>query len=142
MVSGIGLLIFYFINHHWQWYLAGRIGMSAMLVFTAIGHFAFPKGMAMMLPSLLPYKDAIVLITGLIELAAAVGLLLPAMYRTTGWWLILFFVAILPANISAALRQVDYQKATTNGKGPAYLWFRVPLQLFFIAWVYVCAVRA
>jgi uncharacterized membrane protein len=137
----ISLLVFYFVRHSWQWSVAGRIGMSAMLLFTAIGHFAFSDGMQMMMPKAFPFKKALVLITGFIEIAAAIGLVLTYWHVTTGWWLIAFFIFILPANISAALRHVDYQKGTNAGNGPSYLWFRVPLQLLFIAWVYWFAIH-
>jgi uncharacterized membrane protein len=50
--------------------------------------------------------------------------------------LIVFFLSILPANVNAAIKRIDYQKGTSTGKGVQYLWFRVPLQLFFIGWVY------
>jgi hypothetical protein len=43
---------------------------------------------------------------------------------------------ILPANIKEAIDHVDYQNATFEGKGLSYLWFRIPLQLLFIAWTY------
>jgi uncharacterized membrane protein len=59
----------------------------------------------------------------------------------TAWLLILFFFLILPANINAAVNKIDYQKGTTDGNGLNYLWFRVPLQVFFIAWVYFFGVR-
>jgi len=35
--------------------LAGRISMAIMLLFTSIGHFAFSKGMVMMMPDFLPF---------------------------------------------------------------------------------------
>jgi hypothetical protein len=41
----------------------------------------------------------------------------------------------LSANINAAIHKVDYEKATYEGPGISYLWFRIPLQLLFIAWV-------
>lgn len=119
---------------------AARIAMAAMLAFTAMGHFAFTKGMAMMLPAAVPFRVVIVYLTGFIEIAAAIGLMLGAYYHVTGEALILFFILMLPANIYAALNHVDYQKGTTNGNGPGYLWFRVPLQVMFIVWVYVSAV--
>jgi uncharacterized membrane protein len=50
--------------------------------------------------------------------------------------LIVFFVCILPANINAAVMKVNYEKANYEGNDLRYLWFRVPLQLFFIAWVW------
>ena len=121
--------------------LSGRIAMSAMLLFTAVGHFAFTKGMAMMLPPSMPYKTEIVYLTGIIEIAAAVGLLIPNLRETAAWLLIAFFVLILPANIYAAVKQIDYQKATFEGNGLTYLWFRVPLQILFIIWTYVSAIK-
>lgn len=122
--------------------LAGRIAMAAMLVLTSIGHFMFNKGMSMMLPDFIPYKNEIIYLTGVLELLAAIGLLLPKFQVITGWLLILFFIMILPSNIYAAINHVDLQKATYNGEGPGYLWYRIPLQVFYIAWVYFSAVKS
>ena len=66
---------------------AGRIAMSAMLLFTAVGHFAFTEGMAMMLPPFVPYKQEMVYFTGLVEIAAAFGLLIPRFRLATAWLL-------------------------------------------------------
>jgi uncharacterized membrane protein len=130
----ISLLIIYLFDHTWQYIWAGNIGMSAMLLFTAMGHFVFINGMAKMLPSFLPFKKEIVGLTGFIEIAAAIGLLIPSARYGTAMSLIIFFILILPANILAALKNVDYQKGTQDGPGIGYLWFRIPLQIFFIAW--------
>lgn len=133
----IALLFLSFTGKGWNIPLAGRIGMAMMLLFTAVGHFTFAKGMSLMLPDFIPLKQLVVKGTGILEIAAALGLLFPATRTVTGWLLIIFFLLILPANIKAALHSIDYQQATFNGKGPSYLWFRIPLQLFFIAWVYL-----
>jgi uncharacterized membrane protein len=121
--------------------LSGNIAMCAMLLFTALGHFKFPEGMKMMIPPFIPFKSAMVLLTGLMEIAAGVALLFPAARYATGIFLILFFIALLPANIYAASRHLDYQKGTYDGKGPAYLWFRIPMQVLLIAWVWYFAVQ-
>lgn len=113
---------------------SGRIAMSAMLLFTAMGHFKFPDGMAMMVPEIFPFKLLLVYLTGFLEIAAAVGLLLPKFRRITGWLLIIFFLLVLPANIHAALHQVNYEQATYDGPGPSYLWIRVPMQILFMLW--------
>lgn len=115
--------------------------MSVMLAFTSIAHFVFPKGMAMMIPNFIPFKKELVYFTGITALAAAIGLLIPNLRSLTAWSLILFFVLILPANINAAIRHIDYQKGTFAGAGTNYLWFRVPLQILFILWVYFAAIR-
>src|SRR5262245_54085911 len=87
--------------------LSGRIAMSAMLLFTAIGHFKFTDGMSKMIPKFIPAKKQIVLATGVLEILAAIGLLLPSLYKITGWLLIEFFILILPANIYAAIKRID-----------------------------------
>jgi uncharacterized membrane protein len=121
--------------------LAARIGMSGMLILTGVAHFFFTKGMAMMLPAFVPMKTMIIYITGVLELIAAIGLLISEYRVKTGWGLIVFFMLLLPANIYAAVQQVNMQAGTYDGQGPQYLWYRIPLQLFFIAWVYFSAVR-
>ena len=132
LISLVGLEVF---SGEWNYRLAGNIAMASMLLFTAIGHFAFTKGMTMMLPEVVPFKKELVYSTGVIEAAAAIGLLVNPLREMTAILLIIFFVLLLPANIHAALKNVDYQKGTYDGQGLTYLWFRVPLQLFFIGWV-------
>ena len=129
-------LVLKWLHGWWDYRLAARIAMASMLLFTAIGHFAFTKGMAMMLPDFVPSKKGLVYFTGVAEIAGAIGLLLNDWFAHAGLLLILLFMVMLPANIHAASHHIDYEKATRNGKGPAYLWFRVPLQLFFVAFIY------
>jgi uncharacterized membrane protein len=116
--------------------LAGQVAMSAMLLLTASGHFKFADGMSNMLPSFIPFRKGIILITGIVELLAAIGLLVVSKRTLTAWLLIVFFILVLPANISAALRGINYEGESGGGPGPGYLWFRIPLQLLFIGWVY------
>lgn len=116
--------------------LSAQIAMAVMLAFTAIGHFKFTHGMTMMIPAFIPFKKELVYLTGFIEIAAAIGLLVPATRTVVAWLLIVFFIVLLPANINAAVKHIDLEKGTFNGPGPKYLWFRVPLQILFIGWVY------
>lgn len=115
LVSLIVLRIKY---KQYKFALSGRIAMSAMLVLTAVGHFLFTRGMAMMLPDFIPYRIELVYLTGFIELAAAIGLLLPKYSKTTAWLLIIFFIVLLPANIYAAIHRVNLQTAAFDGNGP------------------------
>jgi uncharacterized membrane protein len=121
--------------------VAGRIAMSVMLLFTAVGHFPFPKGMRLMVPDFIPFKTAIVYITGILEFVLAITLLIPSLQILTAWTLIIFFIVLVPANIKAAMEHLDYEKGTYDGKGLSYLWLRIPLQILFITWVYVFAVN-
>lgn len=137
----LSLIISKLITRQPKLILSGNIAMSAMLFFTAIGHFVYPAGMAMMLPDFIPFKLGMVYFTGFVEIAAAVGLLIPALRYWTGVLLIIFFILVLPANINAAIKQVDLKNASYTGKGLSYLCFRVPLQILFIVWVWYFAIR-
>ncbi|AWW30773.1 hypothetical protein DN752_11920 [Echinicola strongylocentroti] len=137
------VLIFTFvlavIVHYWRtktfaWAISGRIALSVMLCLTAMGHFMFTEGMSKMLPHFIPQKAFVVYFTGLIEMAAAVGIHLHKYRKSTGILLILFFLLVLPANIKASMDQLNYQTGQYDGPGVNYLWFRVPFQLLLIAW--------
>ena len=137
----IALLVTKKIHQQFKVDFSARIALSIMLCFTAIGHFVFTEGMAMMLPEILPLKNQIIYFTGVFEIVAAFLIHVSKYRKETAWVLILFFVALLPANINAALLNVDYQNATYTGVGVTYLWFRIPLQLLFILWTYFSGIR-
>jgi uncharacterized membrane protein len=130
------------LKKHFLLALSARNAMAAMLFFTAMGHFIYSGGMAMMIPSVIPMKREIVLLTGFAEVLFGVGLLIPSVYRKTGWALIFFLLLVLPANVYAAIHHIDYQNGTTEGLGLSYLFFRIPLQLFFILWVYLSCIKS
>ncbi|WP_339709424.1 DoxX family protein [uncultured Kriegella sp.] len=137
----IALFVLKIIKNEYDFLLSARIAMSIMLVFTAIGHFAFTKGMSMMIPNLIPYKESFVYLTGVFEIFMAIGLLIPRFKYIAAWTLIIFLLLMLPANIYASINHVNYQKGTFDGHGLSYLWFRIPLQILFIIWVYMCSIR-
>ncbi|RYZ98271.1 MAG: hypothetical protein EOP47_19715 [Sphingobacteriaceae bacterium] len=119
----------------------GNLAMCMMLFLTAIGHMLFTKGMVMMMPPFIPYKAALVYITGIVEILIGVALLFPVSKPYSGCFLIVFLILILPANIYGAVKHVDLQQATYTGPGPNYLWFRIPEQVFYIGWVYYFSVK-
>lgn len=118
-----------------------RIGMSIMLLFTALGHFLFPDGMAMMIPEFIPFKKELIYFTAIIEIVGAIGLHIPQFRLLTSWLLIVFFVLLLPANIKASISHLNYQNGTFDGPGIAYLWFRIPLQMLFILSIYFSSIK-
>jgi len=70
--------------------LSGKIALSVMLLFTSIGHFKFTNGMMKMLPEGMPAKKEMIWITGIIEMLAAIGIIVSSTARTTalgstGW---------------------------------------------------------
>lgn len=137
----ICLLVIKIVNKEYDWAWSGRIAMSIMLLFTAIGHFAFTKGMSMMIPKFIPYKEIFVHLTGIFEILLAISLLIPRLKYKSAWTLIIFLLLMLPANIYASINNINYQKGTFDGNGLAYLWFRIPLQFLFIIWTYFSTIR-
>ncbi|MBV4359663.1 DoxX family protein [Pinibacter aurantiacus] len=121
--------------------LAGRIAICVMLISTGIAHFVYTNGMTMMLPEFIPFRKSLVYLTGILEIAAAVALLIPSWQFAAAVFLIAFLVVLLPANIYAAYNHINYEKGTFDGDGLNYLWFRVPLQVLFIVWIYLSAIR-
>ncbi len=120
---------------------AGRIAMACMLCFTALGHFLYDKGMVAMLPNAIPFRLFIVHITGVIEILFGLGLVIPRIHKSTAYLIIIFFVSIIPSNIYAAINHINYQTGLTDGPGINYLFFRIPLQIVFILWVYFTAIK-
>jgi len=56
----ISLFVIKFLRKEYDFTLSARIAMSMMLIFTAIGHFVFTKGMSMMIPRFIPFKESFV----------------------------------------------------------------------------------
>jgi uncharacterized membrane protein len=117
----------------------GRAAMALMLVTTGISHFTNTEEMVAMMPDFLPAKREMIFFTGICELAGAVGLL----WNKTVWLasvlLIIFFILVLPANIAGSLKSVQFGGMEY---GPLYLLFRIPLQIFFIWWVWYFGIKA
>ncbi|MCF0051855.1 hypothetical protein LXM25_17440 [Dyadobacter sp. LJ53] len=141
IVFALTAIISKIFSRDWNLPLSGNLALGVMLCFTALGHFMFTKGMSMMIPDFIPFKKEVVYFTGVLEIILGLALLFPTFRPIIGIIIIVFFILILPANIYAAIKNLNYEKGTFDGEGLRYLWFRVPLQLFFIAWVWFFAVR-
>jgi uncharacterized membrane protein len=112
------------------WIGAARFALATMFVFTGVAHFGRERrDLIAMVPPALPHPDWIVNLTGLLEFAGAIGLLLPSTRLWAAWGLILLLIAMFPANISAARRGVGIR-----GRPHTPLRLRVPMQILFIAW--------
>ncbi len=117
---------------------AGIAGLPLVFLFTASGHFISTTAMAEMLPPFVPARVPLVYLTGLLEIALAAGIALPATRRPAGLAAIAVLVLFFPANIYAA---VDHIGMGGHVWGPVYLLIRAPLQIILIAWTWWFAVR-
>ena len=116
----------------------GKVALAIMLVITGASHFTNTDLMIAMLPEEVPLKKETVLFTGVLEMLASVGLIMNKTSKLTSILLITFFVVILPANIKGSIDKVQLGGME---QGVEYLYFRIPLQIFFIAWTYYFGIR-
>ncbi|MEU6073062.1 DoxX family membrane protein [Micromonospora sp. NPDC047074] len=112
------------------WHPALRVGLALMLTLTGVAHFTATRraDLIAMVPPRLPRPDLLVTVTGVLELAGAVGLLLPATARWAAAGLALLMLAMFPANVSAARRGL-----TLAGRPVTPLGARTALQVVFVA---------
>lgn len=94
------------------WPAAVTGGLAAMFALTGVSHFIGMRAeMIDMVPPALPAPGLLVTLTGVLELAGCLGLLLP---RTRPWaaaGLLLLLLAMFPANVYAALEGLTTQPA-------------------------------
>ena len=115
-----------------------RIGLTLFFLFTGVGHFIRTEPMAAMLPPSIPYRVELIYLTGVFELLGAIGVWIPKLMRIIGVCLMVMMIAVLPANIYSAFNRVEFGG---HEHGPVYLLWRVPFQLFVIAWIYFATQR-
>ena len=107
---------------------ASRLLLGAVFVGGGVLHFVRPSMYLPAMPPALPFPLALILASGVAEVAGGVGLWLPAgaWRRAAGWGLAALLVAVYPANVFMAMAGVTE---------PAWaLWARLPVQGALVAW--------
>lgn len=79
-----------------------RVVLALALVGMAFVHFTEREALARMVPPALPEPTALVIATGVLELAAAVGFLLPRFAPAAALGFSFLLIAMFPANVYAA----------------------------------------
>jgi uncharacterized membrane protein len=87
-----------------QWTL--RVVAALPLLASGLLHFTRTALLATIIPPFFPNRPQLVLLSGAMELAGAIGLLLPAFTRAASVCLVLMMIAIFPANVYAANQSV------------------------------------
>jgi uncharacterized membrane protein len=110
---------------------AARIGLAIAMAVAGVAHLAMPVPFLQHLPPWTPAAEAIIFVTGLIEIALGAALLLPHPWRRrAGVALAVYLLAVFPGNVYVAVADVDVD----GQPGGWYAWLRLPLQALFIAW--------
>lgn len=107
-------------------------GLAAMFLTSGVTHLVKPEVFEPLVPRSLPRRRELVYVSGVAELACAVGLLHPRTRRLAGWGSAALLVAILPGNVqmSANYGKRAQRRQTTGAKAAfAGTVARLPLQL-------------
>lgn len=119
-----------------SWQMSVRAGLAGMLLLTGSAHWGRRRSeLIAMVPERFPQPGLLVSLTGALELVGAAGLMVSrtAPYAAVG--LVLLFMAMFPANVSAARRGL-----TLNGQPVSPLPQRTVLQALFVAAAVVAGV--
>lgn len=112
-----------------SWPAATRAGLVVMFCFTAMAHFnSMRHDLVKMVPPWVPNPELVIYLTGVCEIAGALGLLVPKTRRVAAVALILFLIAVFPANMHAAREGV-----LLRGQPATPLVPRALMQVLFIA---------
>lgn len=111
--------------------------LAVLFVGSGLAHFVFPDTLVKAIPEWLPHRPLLVTVSGILEIAGGIGLVVPASRRIAGWCLVALLVAVFPANMKmlASARATGSQLWVET-----LLWMRLPLQPLLIWLVYRYAV--
>ncbi len=110
-----------------------RLLLAGIFAFAGVMHFVIPASYVGIMPPWLPWHRGLVYLSGVLEIAGGVGLLIPRTRRAAGIGLILLLIAVWPANLQMVL---NARTATAPAWHQALLWLRLPLQLVLVWWVW------
>jgi uncharacterized membrane protein len=102
------------VRHNWSTHLKGlfvtiaRWLLAAFMAVAGIGHFVAADTFMAQVPPWMPWPEVVIAVSGAIELAFAISLLVARQQLwLVGWLLAGFFVVIFPGNISQFLTGTD-----------------------------------
>ena len=107
-----------------------QVLLALFLIYAGIQHFIKPAFYEPFVPAFLPAKTMIVYISGIVELALGVLLLIPKYTKMAATGIIILMLVFLPVHVWDV-----FSETPAIGSHQAAL-IRLPFQLLFIAWAY------
>lgn len=136
IVVAVAFTVFRFFRLPWR--TALRYALAVMFLVTASGHWGVRRpDLVRMVPPMFPNPELLVTLTGLAEIAGAIGLVWTRTARLAAACLTVFLLAVFPANVHAARHGM-----TIAGKPVTPLPLRAAVQLGLIAATVTIAVSS
>lgn len=104
--------------------------LASFMIAAGITHFVNPEFFLKIMPPYLPFQHALVLASGLCEVALGILLLVPRCSRWAAWGIVALLIAVFPANLYL------YQHQEIIPASPLVHLLRLPFQGVFILWAY------
>lgn len=112
-----------------SWRTCLRWSLALMFLVTASGHWGSRRpDLVAMVPPQFPSPGLLVTLTGMLEIAGAVGLMIPRTSRLAALCLAVMLVAMFPANVYAARNEL-----TIGGRPATALPLRTAVQAALVA---------
>ena len=84
------------------------LGYGIPFILVGIEHFRSPQKFVDIVPSYLPFPLFLVYLTGVMEIAGGLGIIYPETREITGRLMVLFLIAIYPANFNMWINDIPY----------------------------------
>ena len=93
------------------------LGYGIPFILVGIEHFRSPKKFVDIVPNYLPFALFLVYLTGIIEIVGGLGIIYPETREITGRLMVLFLIAVYPANFNMWINDIPYNgtRLTTQG---------------------------
>lgn len=106
--------------------------LGILLILGGIAHFTNTGFYLKAMPSYIPFHEAVVYLSGVIEIGLGVLFIAYKYPRKTAFAIVLLFVAIFPANVNMYINHSDFPEMSETA-----LLIRLPIQLILIVWAYI-----
>jgi uncharacterized membrane protein len=100
-------------------------------ILAGANHFINPPFYLKMMPPILPAHLFLIYLSGIIEIALGILLLIPRFSKFAAWGIIALLFAVFPANIYMAINPSLFPEFSATA-----LYLRLPLQFLLIAWAF------
>ena len=112
-------------------YVSFKYLLGLVLVLSGIVHFIKTEFYVQIMPSFLPFSEALVYISGLVEIVLGLLLCYCKTTQKAAFGIIILFIAIFPANINMYFNHERFANSELE------LLLRLPVQFILIYWAYL-----
>jgi uncharacterized membrane protein len=109
----------------------GRTIMGVLYIAAGTLHFTATPMYERIMPGYLPAHHALVLVSGVAEMAGGLGVLLPPTRRAAAWGLVALLVCVMPANVWMVQHPELFPGIPLWAE-----WLRLPLQVPLVWWAW------